>query len=100
MQGASLHRSYRFREVKNVLRTKTVFRRTKDCHSRVAANPMTMPTTAPATTEAVRPLSDDSSGANEILDEALRRDAEIESGLVREQSHEEFIAGLRLPKVA
>ncbi len=61
---------------------------------------MTMPTTALATTEATRPLPDDSSGVNEILDEALRRDAEIESGLVRELSHEEFIAGLRLPKVA
>ncbi len=61
---------------------------------------MTMPTTAPVTTEAARPLSDDSSGANKILDEAMHRDAEIESGLVREISHEEFIAGLRLPKIA
>ena len=61
---------------------------------------MTMPTTAPAITEASRPLSDDSSGAYEILDEAMRRDAEIESGLVREISHAELIAGLRLPQVA
>lgn len=38
--------------------------------------------------------------ADDILDEAIRRDAEIESGLVQEMSHEEFIAGLRLPKVA
>ena len=46
------------------------------------------------------PLSEDSSGANEILDEALRHDAEIGSGLVREMSYEEFIAGFRLPKIA
>jgi hypothetical protein len=44
-------------------------------------------------------LPDASSCAEDILDEAMRRDAEIESGLVREMSHEEFIAGLRLPKV-
>ena len=45
-------------------------------------------------------LPDDRSYAGEILDEAMLRDAEIESGQVREMSHEEFIAGLRLPKVA
>ena len=45
-------------------------------------------------------LPDDRSYADDILDEAMRRDAEIEAGLVREMSHEEFIAGLRLPKVA
>jgi hypothetical protein len=51
------------------------------------------------TTEAPWPLSDNSFDANEILNEATLRDAEIESGLVHEISHEEFIAGLRLPKV-
>jgi len=43
---------------------------------------------------------DNSASADDILAEALRRDEEIESGLVREMSHDEFIAGLRLPKVA
>lgn len=32
---------------------------------------------------------------NEILAEADRRDAEMESGRVKELTHEEFIAGLR-----
>lgn len=50
--------------------------------------------------EAALQLHEGSSCTDEILDEALRRDAEIESGLVREMSHEEFIAGLRLPKIA
>ncbi len=45
-------------------------------------------------------LPGDSVSDDDILDEAMRRDAEIESGLVREMSHEEFIAGLNLPKVA
>lgn len=45
-------------------------------------------------------LPDDRSYADDIWNEAMRRNAEIESGLVREMSHEEFIAGLRLPKVA
>ena len=35
-----------------------------------------------------------------ILAEAVRRDEEIESGRVREMSHEEFVAGLRVPQVA
>lgn len=43
-------------------------------------------------------LPGDVSSADEILDEALRRDAEIETGLAREMSHEEFMAGLRIPK--
>lgn len=50
--------------------------------------------------ESALQLHEGSSFADEIFDEAMRRDAEIESGLVREMSHEEFIAGLRLPKVA
>ena len=44
-------------------------------------------------------LPDATASADDILEEAMRRDAELESGLVREMSHEEFIAGLRLPKV-
>lgn len=36
----------------------------------------------------------------DILAEAMRREAEMESGLVKEMSHEEFLAGLRLPQVA
>jgi putative addiction module component (TIGR02574 family) len=32
---------------------------------------------------------------NDILAEADRRDAEVESGRVKELTHEEFIAGLR-----
>ena len=59
-----------------------------------------MTTTVHAVAEAALPLSDEMSCANDILAEALRRDAEIESGLVREMSHAEFIAGLRLPQVA
>ncbi len=50
--------------------------------------------------EAALQLHEGSSSTDEILDEAMRRDAEIESGLVREMSHEEFIAGLPLPKIA
>lgn len=35
-----------------------------------------------------------------IIEETLCRDAEIESGMVREMSHEEFVAGLRIPKAS
>ncbi len=59
-----------------------------------------MTTTVHAVAEAALPLPDVMSCANDILAEALRRDAEIESGLVREMSHAELIAGLRLPQVA
>ena len=45
-------------------------------------------------------IPDNSASADDILDEAMRRDEEIESGLVKEMSHEEFIAGLRLSRVA
>ncbi|WP_395733404.1 hypothetical protein [Prosthecobacter sp.] len=50
-------------------------------------------------TQAALQLPEGSLCTDEILDEAMRRDAEIESGQVREISHEEFTAGLHLPKV-
>jgi hypothetical protein len=42
-------------------------------------------------------LPDDAMEPDDILVEALRRDAEIESGLVKELSHEEFLAGIQRP---
>lgn len=45
-------------------------------------------------------LPADAAESDDILAEAIRRDAEMESGLVREISHEEFLAGLRIPQVA
>lgn len=40
-------------------------------------------------------LPSDAWDENEILAEAGRRDAEMESGQMQELTHEEFIAGLR-----
>lgn len=45
-------------------------------------------------------LSPPAWGDSEILAEAERRDAEIESGEVSEMSHEEFISGLRIGAAA
>jgi hypothetical protein len=45
-------------------------------------------------------LPADLADQDEILAEAMRRDEELESGAVREMSHEEFIAGIRLPQRA
>jgi len=45
-------------------------------------------------------LPADLADQDEILAEAMRRDEELESGAVLEMSHEEFIAGLRLPQRA
>jgi hypothetical protein len=45
-------------------------------------------------------LSPPAWGDSEILAEAERRDAEIESGEVSEMSHEEFISGLRIASAA
>lgn len=42
-------------------------------------------------------LPDDAMDPDEILAEALRRDAEIESGQVKELSYEEFLAGIQRP---
>ncbi|GAA5136849.1 hypothetical protein GCM10023213_12590 [Prosthecobacter algae] len=42
-------------------------------------------------------LPDDAMEPDEILAEALRRDAEIESGQVKELSYEEFLAGIQRP---
>jgi hypothetical protein len=50
-------------------------------------------------TAPVSAVPGDTASADDILDEAMRRDAEIESGLVQKMSHEEFTTGLRLPKV-
>lgn len=36
--------------------------------------------------------------SDEILEEACRRDDEIDSGLVREMSHSEFMAGIDHPR--
>ena len=64
------------------------------------ANHVPMIATALAATETELQLPDDMSFTDDLLAQALHRDAEIESGLVREISHEDFIAGLRLPKVS
>ncbi len=45
-------------------------------------------------------LSPPAWGDSEILVEAERRDAEIESGEVSEMSHEEFMSGLRIGAAA
>lgn len=42
-------------------------------------------------------LPDEAMEPDEILAEALRRDAEIESGQVKELSYEEFLAGIQRP---